>query len=142
MSSNLGAQITGAFEAAGLRRTSQRCAVMQYLVEQPVHASAEEIFRAVNALDPRASRATVYNSLSALERAGLVRRLSAGSGHSRYDAVLDRHYHFVCEQCGAIEDLAWFPISGVDEGAARGSRTVHSYELTLRGICERCGASD
>jgi len=79
------------------------------LVQNQIHASAEEIFRDVNEYVPKASRATIYNSLTALVRAGLVRRLSTSQGPTRYDAALDRHHHFACDQGGLIEDIPWFP---------------------------------
>ena len=67
--------LPSAFRTAGLRSTPQRRAMLRYLSDQPVHATAEEIFVAVNRTDPRASRATVYNNLRALEGAGLVREV-------------------------------------------------------------------
>ena len=73
MSNLLGIEIAEAFRAASLRCTPQRYAVLEYLASSTRHATAEEIFEAVNRTDPRSSRATVYNSLNALVRAGLVR---------------------------------------------------------------------
>src|SRR5215831_5126261 len=46
-----------------IRCTQQRYAVMDYLVRQHGHATADEIFRAVNVHHPRVSRATVYNNV-------------------------------------------------------------------------------
>jgi DNA-binding transcriptional ArsR family regulator len=71
----MSAQLRQAFLAADVRPTVQRYAVLQHLARHGVHATAEEIFRAVNRQDPRASRATVYNSLKSLTRAGLVREV-------------------------------------------------------------------
>ena len=58
--------IEDSFRRAGLRCTPQRYGVMDFLVRRPVHATADEIHRALNRSGPRASRATVYNSLRAL----------------------------------------------------------------------------
>ena len=65
-------ELERAFEAADLRPTAQRYAVLEYLAKYEVHATADEIFAAVNCNDPRASRATVYNNLRSLAKAGLV----------------------------------------------------------------------
>ena len=48
---------------SGIRTTPQRYAVMAFLMGQGGHPTAAEIFEAVNRLDPRSSRATVYNNL-------------------------------------------------------------------------------
>jgi Fe2+ or Zn2+ uptake regulation protein len=116
---------------------------MEHLFTHHTHASADEIYAAVNRRFPRASRATVYNNLNALVRSGLVRRLATGNGGARYDASLDRHHHFVCEHCGRIDDVAWFPVPGIEKRAAiaKGS-SLRGYEITLRGVCAACAASN
>lgn len=128
-----------AFRGVDLRPTAQRFAVLEYLARRPVHATAGEIYRAVNRTIPRASRATVYNNLRDLARSGLVREMVSEGRASRFDASLRRHHHFVCEKCGAIEDLAWFDLAPAAGKAALGGRTVRRYEIVFRGSCEACG---
>jgi len=65
--------ITRSLAGSGLRSTPQRYAVMAFLTKQKGHPTAAEIFKAVNRLDPRSSRATIYNNLRDLVQAGLVR---------------------------------------------------------------------
>jgi len=65
------------FDDGGLRCTPQRYAVMAFLMKQNSHPTAAEIFEAVNRVDPRSSRATTYNNLRDLVRAGLVREVAA-----------------------------------------------------------------
>jgi len=135
----LNAELARAFRTASLRPTTQRYAVLEFLAKSPIHATADEICAAINRSDPRASRATVYNNLRALSRAGLVREVvSDGSKAARYDAQLHRHHHFHCEQCGAIEDIPWFDISVSAGRAALGKRNVRDYEIVFRGACARC----
>ena len=61
---------------SGLRSTPQRYAVMAFLMKQAGHPTAAEIFEAVNRVDPRSSRATIYNNLRDLVQAGLVREVA------------------------------------------------------------------
>lgn len=110
-------------------------------MRHPVHATAEEIFGAVNRSDPRASRATIYNTLHALARAGLVRELAFDGKAARFDANLDLHHHFVCETCGRVEDIEWFDLPRVPRTAALGARTVRSYEVVFRGVCRACAGT-
>ena len=138
--SKLSAQLTAAFRAAGLRTTPQRYAVLEHLARRSVHATAEEIFSAVNRSDPRASRATVYNSLRSLERAGLVREVVSEGKAARYDAALCRHHHFFCERCGAVEDIDWFDLPAAVAVPALGGRKVKHYDIVFRGLCEHCAA--
>jgi Fur family peroxide stress response transcriptional regulator len=129
-----------AFLAADVRPTVQRFAVLHHLARHGVHATAEEIFRAVNRQDPRASRATVYNSLKSLTRAGLVREVISEGKAARFDASLHPHHHFVCDRCGAVEDTPWFELPAAGKQAL-GARQVRRFEVVFRGVCEKCGGS-
>jgi len=139
MMSKLSVELQQAFHAADLRPTAQRFAVLEFLAGGSVHATAEEIFAAVNRDDPRASRATVYNNLRALTSAGLVREVLSGGNAARFDANLHRHHHFVCEECGYMEDIPWFDLPASAGEPELGGRTVRNYEIVFRGTCARCG---
>jgi Fur family transcriptional regulator, peroxide stress response regulator len=130
-------QISEVLAGAGLRSTPQRYAVMEFLMRTPVHATAEEVFEAVNRMDPRASRATIYNNLRSLVEARLVREVVADSRAARFEAHIEKHHHFICDQCGTVEDIAWFDVPARDRRML-GGRMVRDCELTLRGLCENC----
>lgn len=132
-------EIVESFRDRGLRCTPQRYGVLDYLRHHPVHPTADEIYRAVNRFDPRASRATVYNNLRSLIEAGLVRELALDGKAARFEAVVERHHHFVCDGCRRVEDIAWFDAPGLARRAELGDRRVRAYELILRGTCQRCG---
>ena len=136
--SKISEQLDRAFQAAALRPTAQRYAVLEFLARHPVHATAEEIFHAVNRSDPRASRATVYNNLHSLAKAGLVREVLGEGKAARFDANLQPHHHFICEGCGTIEDIPWFDLPPGAERSALGRREVRNYEIVFRGACTRC----
>jgi Fe2+ or Zn2+ uptake regulation protein len=131
-------ELNKAFRAVGLRPTAQRYAVLGYLAQSEVHATAEEIFVAVNRRDPRASRATVYNNLHALAKAGLVREVVSDGGAARFDCNLHPHHHFICETCGAVEDIPWFDLPPAAGRAVLGKRAVRDYHIVFRGACMRC----
>ena len=137
--SKLSTELDQAFSAAALRPTAQRYAVLEFLAKSPIHTTAEEIFTAINRHDPRASRATVYNSLHALIQADLVREVLSAGTAARFDANLHRHHHFVCEHCGAMEDIPWFDLPPAAGKSALGRRQVSTYEIVFRGACARCG---
>jgi len=130
-------KIEAAFERAGVRRTPQRFFVLEHLLTRPEHATVEELWSALNRRHARASRATVYNTLHALVEAGLVREFTLDGKAARYDANLEPHHHFVCDQCGAVEDVDWFEIPAI-KGSESAGRSIRNYEVILRGDCIRC----
>jgi Fur family transcriptional regulator, peroxide stress response regulator len=136
--SKLSVELEQAFRGAGLRPTAQRFAVLEFLAKTPIHATADEIMAAVNRHDPRASRATVYNNLRALAKAGLVREVHSDGQAARFDANLHRHHHFVCEQCGEVEDIPWFDLPPSAGKSALSGRAIRNYEIVFRGVCIRC----
>ncbi len=81
------------FARHNLRCTTQRRALYETRCEQPDHPTAEELFRLVRPHIARLSLATVYNTLEALCREGLARRLPTGNGCCRYDADTSDHLH-------------------------------------------------
>jgi Fur family peroxide stress response transcriptional regulator len=124
-------------ENGGLRCTPQRYAVMSFLLKHRGHPTATEIFEAVNRLDPRCSRATTYNNLRDLVKSGLVREVAVEGRAARFDAKCLRHHHFICDNCGRVEDMDWYAVPAPASGAV-GKRVFRESELIFRGLCEQC----
>jgi Fur family peroxide stress response transcriptional regulator len=129
--------IKRSLEGSGLRCTSQRYAVMAFLMDHAGHPTASEILEAVNRVDPRSSRATTYNNLRDLVRAGLVREVAAEGRAARFDAKGMRHHHFICDRCGDVEDVKWFDVPKPASGYLK-KRVIREYELIFRGLCTNC----
>jgi Fur family peroxide stress response transcriptional regulator len=129
--------IKHSIESRGLRCTAQRYAVMACLMDHKGHPTAGEIFEAVNRVDPRSSRATTYNNLRDLVKAGLVREVAVEGRAGRFDLEGMRHHHFICDRCGNVEDVEWYD---VPRPAARslGKRVVRECQLIFRGLCAKC----
>ncbi len=134
-------EILEAFKHSGLRCTSQRYAIFDYLVRHPVHPSAEQVYAAVNRKDPRASLATVYKALHALAEAGLIRELTLDGNAIRFEAATTRHHHFICRACGRVEDVDWFELPQFSRQVSIGARKLEGYDLVLHGLCESCSSA-
>jgi Fe2+ or Zn2+ uptake regulation protein len=133
--------LMNALRSAGLRLTPQRLAIVQCLVGDETHPTAQELYERLQRRFPTISVATVYNTLSALNGIGHCRQLDMG-GPSRFDPNVAPHDHAVCERCGAIRDVERHG------GAARarttepgcslvGFRVAH-VERIYRGLCAKC----
>jgi len=124
-------------EGSGLRCTTQRYAVMAFLMEHTGHPTAAEIFETVNRVDPRSSKATTYNNLRDLVKAGLVREVAVEGRAGRFDLAGMQHHHFICDRCGSVEDMEWYD---VPRPASRslGKRIVRECQLIFRGLCTKC----
>jgi len=129
--------IKRSLEGAGLRCTAQRYAVMSFLMDHKGHPTAAEIFKAVNRVDPLSSRATTYNNLRDLVRAGLVREVAVEGRAGRFDLSGMRHHHFICDRCGNVEDMEWYDVPR-PRSRSLGKRVVRECQLIFRGLCTKC----
>lgn len=128
--------IKQSLEASGLRCTPQRFAVMAFLMGHNQHPTAVEIFAAVNRTDPRASKATIYNSLHSLVQAGLVREVAVEGRAARFDVRGMRHHHFICDECGNLEDIPWYDVPQPPPAGLQ--LRIREWELIFRGVCAKC----
>ena len=96
-----------ALRDAGLRVTPQRIALLAILMDSADHPNADELLARARALDDSVSLATVYRTLSALEEAGLIRKLTLESEPSRYEITpLAEHDHVVDIDTGEVIEIA------------------------------------
>ena len=137
MGRNRGA-LRDALRESGLRVTEPRVAVLAYLASTDRHPTAEEVETAVNSAGRVLSRASVYNVLHSLTRAGLVADLTAKDGPARYDAHVAPHHHLVCRSCGSVEDVPWEDFGVAERGVLPDGRDVRPLAVTLDGTCAVC----
>lgn len=89
----------------GYSITAPRRAIVRFLDGQTSHPTAGEVFAAISASDPEASRATVYATLALLVEVGALRALRHAEAETRYDPHLAPHHHTCCPHCGALADV-------------------------------------
>ncbi len=130
--------IVNTLKSKGLRVTPQRFAVYANLLSRKDHPTAEQILNDLNQDSPTSSQATVYSSLIALRKVGLVREVLLEEGVSRYDANMEAHHHFHCRQCGIIKDVPWTTFDSLNLERLYPSMQAESYEVTVRGLCDKC----
>lgn len=95
-----------ALRDAGLRVTQQRMVLLAILMDSADHPNADELLARARAVDDSVSLATVYRTLSALEDAGLIRKLSLESEPSRYEITpVAEHDHVVDIDTGEVIEI-------------------------------------
>ncbi len=83
----------------------QRLAILEFLEGTKSHPTADEVYTMVRKTCPTIARATVYNTLEALTKAGAILQLTMDQGAARYDADMGPHVHFRCRACEKVYDI-------------------------------------
>jgi len=133
------AQYVDTCRAARIKITPQRMEVFREVARSDAHPDVEAIFTNVRARLPAVSLDTVYRALCALERLGLLRKVSALHGAARYDGNGRRHHHFVCSACGRVRDFYSAELDRYQAPAAvRQWGSIQAVRAEVVGVCARC----
>lgn len=124
---------------ANVRITPQRFAILEYLILNDTHPTADEIYQELVSRFPNMSVATVYNNLRMLTKLGMVKEMSFGDQSSRFDFASTEHYHAVCSNCGKVEDIYYPGLDAVEQVAADLTGfSIESHRLEVYGLCPKC----
>lgn len=123
----------------GLRITSQRSQILNYLITERNHPTAEMIFNALKSTDANLSLATVYNTLDLFITHHLVVNLPGNDDKQHFDYFAHPHYHVICSECGRIEDVFDFSF----EPLLKHAQTNTNYQINhaaveVFGLCPSC----
>jgi len=128
--------------AQGTRITNARVAILEVLSATDAHLSADDVAQAVNAIQPRVHRATVYRTLESLVTAGLVAHTHLGHGTAVYHLTTTPHAHCQCQRCEAVIDVPRTLLRTLS------GRLLDDYGFVLDtghsallGLCEHCAAT-
>ncbi len=133
-------QVCEQIRASGRRVTPQRRAIIQALLDDRSHPTAEQIHTHVRGVMPDISPATVYNTLHELVEIGLLLELDVGLGERRYDVTTTGHAHLVCMGCGCIEDVSYnCETLTLSPHESHGFQVV-GCDVIFRGYCPDCAS--
>jgi Fur family transcriptional regulator, peroxide stress response regulator len=122
-----------------LRYSKQRDLILKLLKSTDKHPSADWIYEKLREEISNISVGTVYRNLNILISLGLVKKIDFNSNHDRFDANMDNHYHFICENCGEIIDID-VPVEIKVDFDNRFKVKFHNIQFY--GICENCSKKD
>lgn len=122
-----------------IKHSKQRDSIKEYLMSRKDHPTADMVYMAVREAFPNISLGTVYRNLAFLEEHGEIIKLNCGGTSERYDANTDKHYHFVCLECGEVEDLHMMPLDHIDVVAGSNfAGQIEGHTAFFYGKCKCC----
>ncbi len=130
------------FDNLGFKITRAREVIIEALLEQKSHVSAEALLEHVRRSEPKIGLATIYRTLKILQDQGLVKAHYFADSQALFELEMgpdSHHDHLICEQCRHIEEFTHPQIEALQEVIAH----QHGFKLTkhrmeLYGICKSC----
>ena len=135
-------------EQKGLRKTSQRDAIIEAAFSTTEHYTADDLLVMAKRIEPSVSRATVYRTLPLLVEVGVLKEMDFGKDYKYYDPNYinhPTHNHLICVDCDRIVEFEDRNIETLEDcitkrlGFSPASKSVRIEatcdELKAKGAC-------
>jgi len=129
---------------SSLKLTGQRLTILSLLIENnDKHLNAEDIHKLLLLKKEKVGIATVYRTLSVLEKLNMIARLYIDDGCIRYQ-VIDpgkehEHHHLICKKCGKIIDMQDDLLDSLEEKVkSMYGFKVLNHKVKFYGLCKDC----
>ncbi|MBQ7359503.1 MAG: transcriptional repressor [Lachnospiraceae bacterium] len=125
-----------------LKHSRQREEIMNFLMTRKDHPTADVVYTNLRQTFPNISLGTVYRNLTLLADLGEILRIRVGDKTDHFDADTSLHYHFICNECGAVIDLEMDSIESVVETAGKNfGGHIQGHTTFFYGTCPKCTKS-
>jgi Fur family ferric uptake transcriptional regulator len=127
--------------AVGLKITKPRLAVLNCFSKDCEPQSAETVTQTLSRKG--IDMVTVYRTLAAFEKAGILKRVDLRKGSVFYERAGHHHHHVVCTGCGRTEQFEGCNVSAVGKSVLRMSKhfaSIREHSLEFFGMCKKCAA--
>ncbi len=123
-------------------RTRSQERILSLLKTLKRSLSAQDIYLELRNADQSMGLATVYRSLDALKREGLIQVRTLASGESLYGVVHKDQHHLSCLECGMSIPINECPVHKLEQELQHSHHfKIYYHTLEFFGLCDRCELS-
>ena len=125
-----------------LRATPARLAIMTLFESSDKPLDVQTMIEFLDKKGVKTDPATVFRIVNLFTEKGLTKQIQLNEGKFRYElAARGNHHHFICENCGAIEDIADCNIDELEKTLRiKKGLLVKRHSLEFFGLCKNCSA--
>jgi Fur family peroxide stress response transcriptional regulator len=105
--------VKGKLKEAGLKITPQRIAVLQALVDNRHHPSADDLIKTIRQVHSNISAGTVYHILNTLVSKKVIGKIETVDNVVRYDPTTEIHHHLYLNDKHEIVDFFDDELNGI-----------------------------
>lgn len=125
-------------DAHGMRRTTERYAILKRILDFNGHFTIEELQQSVDSDGFRVSRSTVYNTVELLIDAKMLRRHVFEGMQAQYERITIPHTHLICTTCGKVKEVRNTNFAAFMNARRFNAFNTDHYCLYVYGTCSTC----
>lgn len=125
-------------DAHGLRRTTERYAILSHIMNINGHFTIEELQQLIDADGFRVSRSTLYNTVELLIEAKMLRRHVFEGMQAQYERITLPHTHLICTTCGRVKEVRDPNFAAFMNARRFNAFNTDHYSLYVYGTCSSC----
>lgn len=132
-------KLTQYLESNRCRKTPERYAIADIVYDTVKNFDAEYIFEEMRKKGIFVSLATVYNTLSLMASANMVRRINVNGKYS-YERGIDppSYIHLYCTGCGKVKEVKDTQLPEITMTKRFGKFSASYAVVTIYGLCSSC----
>lgn len=123
----------------GYKCTNARLSILKIFSENKKPLDAENITK--NITEKNINEATIYRTLSAFEKSGILKRVYLRKESLYFELNNDHHHHIICTKCNLIEIFKDCEINKTLERIVEKSsefKNIKEHSFELFGLCKKC----
>lgn len=127
-------------KSVNLKATPARLGILEVLENTAKPLDVASLIDYLKQHNVKADKVTVFRIMNILREKGLVIPIQLGEGKFRYELSSKAdHHHFICQNCGAIEDISDCNIFELEKDIRKKKGfIVKNHALEFFGICNLC----
>ena len=125
-------------DAHGMRRTTERYAILNRILGINGHFTIEELQQMIEGDGFRVSRSTVYNTVELLIEAKMLRRHVFEGMQAQYERITLPHTHLICTTCGKVKEVRDPNFAAFVNARRFNAFNTDHYSLYVYGTCSTC----
>ncbi|PLX70953.1 MAG: transcriptional repressor [Denitrovibrio sp.] len=121
----------------GLRATAQRLMICDE-INKAGHIEIDNLYENLKKQIPSLSLATIYKNMHSLVKKEIISEVNIKGRKTIYEMTTESHIHYICTECGVIEDIAFDTMALVDKISELSEKNITDCKLTTFGLCTNC----
>lgn len=122
-----------------MKYSKQRELIYNWVANNPVHPTADEVYSNLKKNHPNLSLGTVYRNLNLLAENNKLYKINIANASDRFDACIEPHYHLICQKCGKVHDVFLPEMKTIHQKIEDVTQcSLSCIDVIMHGICKAC----